>query len=90
MADLLHEVQGLAARHGILDDTQKFASISAAEYLAKKELCNRYYTLLLEDDATQSTESNISPLKSVQNGIREHLAPHKIPLAVHYLKKGCY
>ncbi|BDD61355.1 hypothetical protein MAP00_006402 [Monascus purpureus] len=52
MAGLLQEVQTLAAKHGISDDTR---SISATEYLSKKELCNRCYTLLLEDDTPEST-----------------------------------
>lgn len=67
MTNLLQEVQTLAAKHGISDDTQ---SISGTEYLAKKELCNRCYTLLLEDDTAESTESGVFSSKNVRNGTR--------------------
>lgn len=63
MADLLREIQRLAATHSVSGDIQKVASISTTEYLAKMELCSCYYTLLLEDNTTQSTESDISSPK---------------------------
>jgi serine/threonine protein kinase len=50
LADLLREIQGLAARHSSSNDIQEVGLMSGAEYFLNKELCNRYYFRLLEDE----------------------------------------
>jgi serine/threonine protein kinase len=73
MADLLHEIQRLATRHGTSDNILEVQSMSDTDYLAKKRLCNHYYSLLLEDEVIQSTECSVSRQKNIQKGIEDFI-----------------
>ncbi|KAJ2896062.1 hypothetical protein MKZ38_005890 [Zalerion maritima] len=48
VADLLCQIEGLAVTDGLSNGIQDVGSISSAEYLLKKELCNNYSRLLEE------------------------------------------
>lgn len=56
MADLLREIQGVAAEQGALDSISDVQLMSGSEYLAKRELCEYYYSLLLPDGSISRQE----------------------------------
>jgi hypothetical protein len=56
VADLLSEIQGLDAGNGMLDRTPCSGLLSSAVHLARRELCEHYNSLILEDAVIQSPE----------------------------------
>ena len=59
VADILREIEKIAAEQGILDSISGTESLSNVEYLAKRKLCEHYYSLLHEDSETKSVETSI-------------------------------
>ncbi|RJE21441.1 STYKc [Aspergillus sclerotialis] len=59
VADILREIENIAAEQGILDSIAGTESFSNVEYIAKRKLCKQYYSLLLEDSESKPVETNI-------------------------------
>lgn len=53
MADLLRDIEDLAARQGLSHCVSRTEMMPGAEYLAKRELCEHYYSLLLGGEDTR-------------------------------------
>lgn len=79
--DLLRGIQGVAAEQGALDSISDVQLMSGSEYLARRELCECYYSLLLPDES-------ISRQKDGVHGKCTYQGWGKILDAAHCLKES--